>query len=99
MTKSEVVEKYREGLISAVNKMLDTLYDEDEKNTSAPVYEDLRRALIDKVELTPMQYNLVAIVSSYNSDKFTQMVQTCTKAAEIFDEITKTIQEDLEPKS
>ena len=35
MTKSEVVEKYREGLISAVNKMLDTLYDEDEKNTSA----------------------------------------------------------------
>ena len=30
MTKSEVVEKYHEGLISAVNKMLDTLYDEDE---------------------------------------------------------------------
>jgi hypothetical protein len=46
-----------------------------------------------------MQYNLVAIVSSYNSAKFTQMVQTCTKAAEIFDEITKTIQADLEPKS
>ena len=99
MTKSEIVEKYREGLISAVNKMLDTLYDEDEKNTSAPVYEDLRRALIDKVELTPMQYNLVAIVSSYNSAKFAQMVQTCAKAVEIFDEITKTIQADLEPKS
>ena len=31
MTKSEIVEKYREGLIGAVNKMLDTLYDEDEK--------------------------------------------------------------------
>lgn len=99
MTKSEVVEEYREGLISAVNKMLDTFYGEDEKNTSAPVYEDLRRALIDKVELTPMQYNLVAIVSSYNSAKFTQMAQACAKAAEICDEITKTIQEDLKPKS
>ena len=99
MTKSEVVEKYREGLISAVNKVLDTIYDEDKKNTSAPVYEDLRRALIDETELTPMQYNLVAIVSSYNSAKFTQMVQTCAKATEIFDEITKTIQVDLEPKS
>ncbi len=95
MTKSEVVEKYRDGIVSAVTKMLDTLYDEDEKHTSAPFYEDLRRALIDKIELTPMQYNLVAIVSSYNSAKFTQMVQTCTKAAEIFDEITKTIQADL----
>lgn len=99
MTKSEVVEEYREGLISAVNKMLDTLYGKDEKNTSAPAYEDLRRALIDKVELTPMQYNLVAIVSSYNSAKFTQMAQACTKAAEIFDEIVKTIQADLKPKS
>ena len=99
MTKSEVVEKYRDALISATVKMLDTLYDEDEKNTSAPIYEDLRRALIDETELTPMQYNLVAIVSSYNSAKFTQMVQTCAKATEIFDEITKTIQVDLEPKS
>lgn len=95
MTKSEVVEKYREGLISAVNKMLDTLYDKDKKNISVLVYEDLRRALIDKIELTPMQYNLVAIVSSYHSAKFAQMVRTCAKAAEIFDEITKTIQEDL----
>lgn len=94
MTKSEIVEKYREGLIGAVNKMLDTLYDEDEKNTSAPIYEELRRALTDGIELTPIQYNLVAIVSSYNSAKFTQMVQACAKAAEIFDEITKTIQED-----
>lgn len=94
MTKSEIVEKYREGLIGAVNKMLDTLYDEDEKNTSAPIYEELRRALTDEIELTPIQYNLVAIVSSYNSAKFTQMVQACAKAAEIFDEITKTIQED-----
>lgn len=99
MTKSEVIEKYRDALISATVKMLDTLYDKDEKNPSAPIYEDLRRALIDKAELTPMQYNLVAIVSSYNSAKFTQMVQTCAKAAEIFDEITKTIQEDLKPKS
>ena len=99
MTKSEVVEKYRDGIVSAVTKMLDTLYNEDEKNTSAPFYEDLRRALIDETELTPMQYNLVAIVSSYNSAKFTQMVQTCAKATEIFDEITKTIQVDLEPKS
>lgn len=94
MTKSEIVEKYREGLIGAVNKMLDTLYDEDEKNTSAPIYEELRRALTDEIELTPIQYNLVAIVSSYNSAKFTQMVQACAKAAEIFDEITKTIQGD-----
>lgn len=94
MTKSEIVEKYREGLIGAVNKMLDTLYDEDEKNTSAPIYEELRRALTDEIELTLIQYNLVAIVSSYNSAKFTQMVQACAKAAEIFDEITKTIQED-----
>ena len=99
MTKSEVVEKYRDGIVSAVTKMLDTLYDEDEKHTSAPTYEELRRALIDETELTPMQYNLVAIVSSYNSAKFAQMVQTCAKATEIFDEITKTIQEDLKPKT
>lgn len=99
MTKSEVIEKYREGLISAVNKMLDTLYDEDEKNPSAPIYEDLRRALIDGTELTSMQYNLVALLCSYNSAKFLEMVKTCTKASEIFDEITKTIQEDLELKS
>jgi len=99
MTKSEIVKKNRKGLISAVNKMLDTLYDEDEKNTSAPIYEELRRALTDEIELTPMQYNLIAILSSYNSAKFTQMGQACTKAAEIFDEITKTIQEDLKLKS
>ena len=99
MTKEEVIEKYRDGLILAVTKMLDTLYDEDEKNPSAPVYEDLRRSLIDKTELTHMQYNLVAIISSYNSAKFAEMIKTCAKASEIFDEITKTIQEDLEPKS
>lgn len=99
MTKTEIVEKYRDGLVSAVNKMLDTLYEQDEKNTSAPIYEDLRRALIDKKELTAMQYNLVALLSSYNAAKFTEMVKTCTEAARIFDEIAKIIQEDLKPKS
>ena len=99
MTKSEVIEKYRDALISATVKMLDTLYDKDEKNPSAPIYEDLRRALIDETELTPMQYNLVALLCSYNSAKFLEMVKTCTKASEVFNEITKIIQEDLKPKT
>lgn len=99
MTKSEVIEKYRDALISATVKMLDTLYAEDEKNPSAPIYEHLRRVLIDGTEPTSMQYNLIALLCSYNSAKFLEMVKTCTKASEIFDEITKTIQEDLKPKS
>ena len=47
--------------VSMINKFLDTLYDKDNGDVSAPMYEELRRAIIDGTELTSLQKNLLLI--------------------------------------
>lgn len=94
MNKKEAVKKYKEALITATNKVLDTLYDQNEKDTSAPLYEELRRALIDEKELTETQYHLIMIISTYTATKMISMAETCSKAADILTTIAETIQAD-----
>lgn len=96
-TKEEIVEEYRDGLVSAVNKMLDTIYESD-NHESAKIYEDLRRSLIDKKELTVLQYSLLAILSTYNTKRFADLSEAYKKTSGIFEEIATTIQEDLKEK-
>ena len=62
MTFNDIIVEYREVFVSMINKFLDTLYDMDKNDARAPMYETLRRAVIDEEELTPMQQRLILLL-------------------------------------
>lgn len=82
MLQNEIIQKNKGIFITILNKFLDTIYDDsaEEETTSTAMYEDIRKKLIDETELTKMEFNLIAILVSYELEIFKGNVINYTRA-------------------
>lgn len=81
-------------LIVLVNKWLDTIYDSNDKQLiqdSTPIYEALRRKLIDKAELSKLDISLIVLLVQYG---LTKTKQALSQTQQAMDELT-TLYEQL----
>lgn len=92
MTFNDVLVEYREVFVSMINKFLDTLYETDKNDISAPMYETLRRAVIDEEELTLIQQRLILLLVVLYLNKSKSIIEVHTKAVHDF----SIIKSDLE---
>lgn len=97
MTFQDILAENKDVFVSMINKFLDTLYDKDKDDVSAPMYEELRRAIIDGTELTPLQKNLLFILVTFYVNKFTGLVAQYTQAVDQFTIIKSKMEKILMP--
>jgi hypothetical protein len=99
MTFQNILTDNKDVFVSMINKFLDTLYDKDDGDVSAPMYEELRRAIIDGTELTSLQKNLLLILVTFYVNKFTGLVAQYTQAVDQFTIIKSKIEKILMPNT
>lgn len=97
MTFQDILKDNKKVFVSMINKFLDTLYDKDKDDVSAPIYEELRRAIIDGTELTSLQKNLLLILVTFYVNKFTGLVAQYTQAVDQFTIIKSNMEKFLIP--
>lgn len=94
----DLIIQNKEPLKSMLNTFLDTIYDSNDdeaKKSSAPIYENLRKSIIDEVKLTKLQACLLSLLTSHTGNNFKQLAQNYTLAADEFAKITDEICKNL----